>query len=65
VFDVLKDGDEEGGGDGDGAGQQHPGKTGPAQVQEALQENQSGCGVKTARRLQRGSGSGARGRIKS
>lgn len=38
MFDVLKDGDEEGGGDGDRAGQQHPGKTGPPQVQEALQK---------------------------
>ena len=36
VGDVLEDGHQQGGRDGDGAGQQHPGETGPAQVQKAL-----------------------------
>lgn len=36
MMHVLKDGHQQGGGDGEGAGQQHPGETRPAQVQETL-----------------------------
>lgn len=36
VLHVLEDGHQQGGGDGDGTGQQHPGETRPAQVQETL-----------------------------
>lgn len=46
MLDILKDGHEEGGGDGDGAGQQHPGEAGPAQIQEALQRKRAAVGEK-------------------
>lgn len=36
VMDVLEDGDQQRGCDGQGTGQQHPSETRPAQVQEAL-----------------------------
>ena len=36
VLDVLEDGDQQGGSDGEGAGQQHSSETRPAQVQETL-----------------------------
>ena len=39
VLHILEDGHEQRGGDGDGAREQHPGKAGPAQVQEALGEH--------------------------
>lgn len=35
---VLKDGNQQGGSDGERAGQQNPSKTRPAQVQETLRE---------------------------
>lgn len=47
MLDILKDGHEEGGGDGDGAGQQHPGEAGPAQIQEALQRKREAVGEKS------------------
>lgn len=37
VLYVLEDGNQQGGGDGQGAGQQHTSKTRPAQVQETLE----------------------------
>jgi len=37
--DVLEDGHQQRGRDGDGAREQHPRKARPAQVQEALEEN--------------------------
>ena len=36
MLNILKYGDQQSWGDGDGSSQQHPGKTGPAQVQETL-----------------------------
>lgn len=36
---VLEDGNQQGGSDGQGAGQQHPSETRPAQVQEALRQD--------------------------
>lgn len=36
MLHVLEDGDQQGGSDGEGTGQQHPGETRPAQVQETL-----------------------------
>lgn len=37
VLYVLEDGNQQGGGDGQGAGQQHTSETWPAQVQETLE----------------------------
>ena len=46
--DVLEDGHQQGGRDGDGAGEQHPGKTGPLQVQESLEENNNNVCLRKA-----------------
>lgn len=57
VLHVLEDGHEEGGGDGDGARQQHAGKARPAQVEEALQEER---GADNVGRGEKGWGGGER-----
>lgn len=38
MFNVLENGHQQCGRDGDGTGQQNPSKTGPAQVQKTLRE---------------------------
>lgn len=41
MMNILKNGHQQSGRDGDGAGQQHSGKPGPPQVQEALSKHES------------------------
>lgn len=51
VLYVLEDGDQQRGSDGEGAGQQHPSETRPAQVQETLRAEKTHRSVTFTRKL--------------